>query len=341
MSTILDYPLVKGKTVSTEEALRKAKKLVITSKSIHIDGLACDNYGLKSIFEFAEKYNASVDHMDGKKNADLNNTIQRYGGFFSSFGEIYHRSELILFIGFKKSLPNEFEIFKKSLKRPKIIFFDRKLKINDKERCLDIKKNKIVEKIKKIKVFLNLKKQSKESEVNEVIRLLKASNYTSIIYSSFNNKELTNEIFRLVRHLNNENIKTSILSYNGCNNLSGAVQYSLWKTGYPLRIQFTENGPIYNPIEISSENLSKKKDLQIFISCFDSKSKPNMFNKNIFIGNPNQQKKKDFDIFLPSKIPGVNKSGIVHRGDGIGIKKLKKISDSKNLSVEDIIDLIS
>ena len=341
MATVLNYPLVKGKTVTTDEALKKAKQLVISSKSIHIDGLACDNNGLKSIFKFAEKYNASVDHMDGQKNADLNDTIQRYGGFFSSFGEIYHRCELILFIGFKKSLPDEFKHLKKGLKRPKIIFFDGKFKVNNREICLDIKKNKIVEIIKQITDSLNQKKQSKEFVVKEIIKFINTSNYTTIIYSSLNDKELTTEIFRLVRNLNDGNIKTSILSYNGSNNLSGAVQYSLWKTGYPLRIQFTENGPVYNPIEINSENLSKKKELQIFISCFDFKSKPNMFRKNIFIGNPNQLKKKDFDIFLPTKIPGINKSGIVHRGDGIGIKKLKKISDSKNLSVEDIINLIS
>ena len=341
MSTVLNYPLVKGKIVSTEEALKKAKKLVISSKSIHIDGLACDNNGLKSIFQFAEKYNTSVDHMDGQKNADLNNTIQRYGGFFSSFGEVYHRSELIFFIGFEKSLPCEFGHLKKGLKRPKIIFFDEKFKVSDREICLDIKKNKIIEIIKLTNKSLKLKKKSQEFKVNEIIKLLKASNYTTIIYAPLNDKELTNEIFRLVRHLNNLNIKTSILSYSGSNNLSGAVQYSLWKTGYPLRIQFTESGPVYNPIEINSKNLSKKKDLQIFISCFDSSSRPNMFNKNIFIGNPNQLKKKDFDIFFPTKIPGINKPGIVHRGDGVGIKKLKKISDSKNFSVEDIIDLIS
>ena len=55
MATVLNYPLVKGKTVTTDEALKKAKQLVISSKSIHIDGLACDNNGLKSIFKFAEK----------------------------------------------------------------------------------------------------------------------------------------------------------------------------------------------------------------------------------------------------------------------------------------------
>ena len=95
--------------------------------------------------------------------------------------------------------------------------------------------------------------------MKEIIKLINTSNYTTIIYSSLNDKELTNEIFRLVRNLNDGNIKTSILSYNGSNNLSGAVQYSLWKTGYPLRIQFTENGPVYNPIEINSKSYQRKK----------------------------------------------------------------------------------
>ena len=128
--------------------------------------------------------------------------------------------------------------------------------------------------------------------MKEIIELINTSNYTTIIYSSLNDKELTNEIFRLVRNLNDGNIKTSILSYNGSNNLSGAVQYSLWKTGYPLRIQFTENGPVYNPIEINSEKLSKKKELQIFISCFDFKSKPNMFKKYFYWESQPTKKKR-------------------------------------------------
>ena len=48
---------------------------------------------------------------------------------FSSFGEIYHRCELILFIGFKKSLPDEFKHLKKGLKKPKIIFLMENLKL--------------------------------------------------------------------------------------------------------------------------------------------------------------------------------------------------------------------
>ncbi len=341
MSKILNCSFIRGKEVSIEEAAIKAKKLVSSCKSMHVDGLGCDNKGLKSIFDFAETKTASVDHMDGEKIADLNNTIQRYGGFFSSLGEIYHRSELIFFIGFDKTHPKEFDVLKNSLKKPKIFFFDGNFKPYKEFKFLNIPRNKLVNTIKKIQEFIKSKKQTKEYKLNEIIELLRGSKYTSVIYSSTNNKELTNEIFRLIRLLNSENIKTSILSYTGTNNLGGAIQYSLWKTGYPLRIQFTENGPIYNPIEINSNYLSKKKDLQVFISCFDYERKPNMFKKNIFIGNPNHLKKQDYDIFIPAKVPGVNKSGIVHRGDGLSILKLKKKINTENLSVEEIIKLIS
>ena len=49
----------------------------------------------------------------------------------------------------------------------------------------------------------------------------------------------------------------------------------------------------------------------------------------------------DYDIFIPAKVPGINKSGIVHRGDGLSILKLKKKINTENLSVEEIIKLIS
>ena len=62
-----------------------------------------------------------------------------------------------------------------------------------------------------------------------------------------------------------------------------------------------------------------------------------MFKKNIFIGNPNQINKKAFDVFIPTKIPGINNSGIIFNRDGVGIRKLSKIYDNSDYSTQEII----
>ena len=334
------FPMIKGNKVSIEQAVKEIKKLISFSKGLHIDGLGCDYNGLKSIFSFAEKQRASVDHCDGDNVADLNNTIQRFGGFFSSFGEVFHRSSLIIFIGVNQTTSEIYSTLKNAVNKPKILFLDGKFKNIKKYQIPNFKKNSFFQHFEDVKK--NFEDNLRDSTINKsLFRLLENSEYTTIVYASSGNKELTQEIFNFVKFLNDKSLKVSILLYNGNNNLNGALQYSLWKTGFPLRIQFTDNGPFYDPIEISSKFLSTKKELQIYFSCFDYQNTFHMFKKNIFIGNPFEIKKKAFDVFIPAKIPGINKSGIIHRGDGLSIKKLKKFVDSESCSIEQIIEFIS
>ena len=56
-------PLVKGKKVSYNEAIREVKKIIKFEGSIHIDGLSTDLQSMYKVIDFAEKYRASVNHM--------------------------------------------------------------------------------------------------------------------------------------------------------------------------------------------------------------------------------------------------------------------------------------
>ena len=94
--------LIKGKPVSKEKAFNKIKALVNKSKGIHIDGLSCDMDGLNQIFVFAEKNNASLDHMNGKNISKFLSIFQRTGGNIASLGEVQKRSDYLLFIGINK-----------------------------------------------------------------------------------------------------------------------------------------------------------------------------------------------------------------------------------------------
>ena len=70
--------------------------------------------------------------------------------------------------------------------------------------------------------------------------------------------------------------------------------------------------------------MSKYKDLQIYISSFESSPKIKYFKKNVFIGNPNLKDKFFFDVYIPTTTPGIDSEGLVVRSDGIKIIKLKK-----------------
>ena len=55
--------------------------------------------GLNQVFLFAEKNNASIDHMNGKNASKFFSIFQRTGGNIASLGEVQRRSDFILFIG--------------------------------------------------------------------------------------------------------------------------------------------------------------------------------------------------------------------------------------------------
>ena len=95
----LSSPLVRGNSVSIEEAIKNAKQMINMSNGIHIDGLGCDLDALYEVFLFAEKNNTSIDHADNKNMVNFNNCLQISGPNLVSQGEIRNRSDQILVIG--------------------------------------------------------------------------------------------------------------------------------------------------------------------------------------------------------------------------------------------------
>jgi formylmethanofuran dehydrogenase subunit B len=109
------------------------------------------------------------------------------------------------------------------------------------------------------------------------------------------------------------------------------------KTGFPNAVIFSEKGAEYEPYQIKSCLLKENVDLQIYISNFQNNPDINYFKKNIFIGNPNLKIKKNFDVYIPTKTPGVDKNGLTVHSDGISVIKLKKLINSPYESVEEIL----
>lgn len=330
-------PTIKGDKVSLKEAVKKVKDLISECNGIHVDGLGCDYEGIRSIFDFAENFRTSLDHMEGENICNMNLVSQRVGGNFCSIGEVYKRSDLIFF-----SI-EDFEVIKTFMK-----FLNKKKQnrkyfiISDNKRNLNLKDTFFISSEEFLKFQNSFIHDRKFKASNKRISdNIYSSQFVTFLCNFSENQDFSRKIFGFVEYLNQINKRSSILPINGKNNVSGAVQYSLWKTGFPLRIQFTDIGVEYNPIEYKSKLIAQKKELQIYINCFEYKKNINMFKKNIFIGNPFFKNKKDFDVFIPVMIPGIHQKGLVFRGDGVTTIKLNKITESEYESVAQILNRIS
>ena len=96
-------PLIKGEKVSYSEAMREIKRIIKVDKSIHIDGLSTDLQSMHNILDFAERYNASINHMCADEINIFFSAFQKYGGSFVSFNELKIRSDLVIVIGAKQT----------------------------------------------------------------------------------------------------------------------------------------------------------------------------------------------------------------------------------------------
>ena len=150
---------------------------------------------------------------------------------------------------------------------------------------------------------------------------------------------LTLAIYDLVYAINKKK-RLRIYNLFGSNNSSGFVNSCVTKTGFPNAVVFTDNGAEYDPYQINSNVLMKNVDLQLYFSNFSETPNKNFFKKNIFLGNPNAKNKKKFDVYIPTKTPGVDKNGLSVRSDGISIIKHKQVLDSSYKSIKEILTQI-
>ncbi len=334
-SFLSSTPLVKGKKVSYNEAIREVKKIIKFEGSIHIDGLSTDLQSMYKVIDFAEKYRASVNHMCSDELNIFFSAFQKYGGSFVSFNELKKRADFVLVVGATKEDLSSY--FFKDLnwdkqKNEKTIFF-----LNDKktDNCSDT-----IDQVNYLKSFLLEEGSSNNLKLNYLKERFIKSKFP-VVLANIKKKDyaLTHTIFDFVHFINKRN-RFKIFNVFGSHNSGGFVNACVTKTGYPNAINFTEIGPLYEPDSISLERQKKIKNIQIYISNFEPDPNFLFFKKNIFIGHPNFTKKNKVDVFFPTTTPGFDANGLIVRSDNGGILKLEKNFDSSYPSPIELIEEI-
>ena len=344
--TLKSKPLIKGKIVTLTQAIKEIRRLLGSTDQVHVDGLGCEQRTVYKILNFAEKNKFSFDHMHSQSISNFFRSLNSVGGSLTSFNELRNRSDFLLFVD-----TNEKEIFpevfvrklgwtKKKLLKKVFFLSEKKTTRNQfKHHYVDSNSSLLDElnffkklvyenkgTTKKFEYFFNSYMSSKYPVI---IPKIKSDNYPLVLAT-----------FSIVKSLNNFK-RTKLFNFYGLDNSAGLVNASVIKTGFPHAVSFTDLGPFYDPIEFNSLKLSRWKDLQIFISNFDLEPKINFFKKNIFIGHPSVKNKNLFDVFIPTKTPGLDDEGIIVRPDSTSILKLTKIVESDYMTTNKIFNLIN
>ena len=331
-------PMIKGRKVGLNQAIKEIKNLIKDSEEIHIDGLNCDQLSIYNILNYAEKKRFSFNHSNWKKISNFYINFQRYGGSFVTLNEVKNRSDFIFFIGWSsKFIQNFLSNYKWRKKNIFFTCFSQKLK---KANTLIFSKKNFESEINSIKSSFANNDSIFSKRFSTISKYFKKSKYPVIVPNfQIDDYPFVSSCFDLVRALNE--IKPSkMFSVLGYNNSAGFVNACVTKTGFPNAVSFTQIGPQYNPYEFNSRKFMEYLDLQIYFSNLDPNPKVDYFKKNIFIGHPGIKSKNKFDVFIPTKVPGIDSNGLILRHDMVSVLKLKKNLQSSYITLKETLRAI-
>ena len=330
-------PMIKGRKVSLIQAIKEIKNLIKDSEEIHIDGLNCDQLSIYDILDYAEKKRFSFNHSNWKEISNFYINFHRYGGSFVTLNEVKKRSDFILFIGWSSKFIQNFLSNYKWRKKFFFTCFSPKLK---KENILFFSQKNFESEINLVKSSFANNDTNFGKRFSTISKYFKKSKYPVIIPNfQIDDYPFISACFDLVRSLNELKL-TKMFSVLGSNNSAGFVNACVSKTGFPNAVSFTQIGPQYNPYEFNSRKFMEYLDLQIYFSNLNPNPKIDYFKKNIFIGHPGIKSKNKFDVFIPTKVPGIDSNGLILRHDMVSVLKLKKNLQSNYMTMRETLRAI-
>ena len=365
-----DSPALKGRSCSIDEALEATVEILIQSSAPLIAGLGTDIGGMRSVMQLADNIGATIDHMSSDGSIRDTLVLQDLGWVMTSMSEIKNRADFIIFAGTDASnYPRFFEqviwtkdaLFTNPNKR-KIVYIGDKLnssagkspegKLPTVLKCKQEEISEIISVLHAIIVGNNIQ-QSKVAGINlatikTLAEQMKQAKYGVIVWApgelNFPHAELTIQNFcELVKYLT-RTTRFAGFSLAGNDGGMSANSLSAWQSGFPLRVNFSQTYPKHDANKNSTKNLLKNKEVDslMWISSFSANiNPPEAKIPTIVLAIPGT--KLDFkpDVFIPVATPGVDHSGQLIRTDSVVSFTLKKIRDSKYMSVSDVLNRVN
>ena len=365
-----DVPTLKGKPCSINEAIEATARILKQSAAPLLAGLGTDIGGMRSVMLLADNIGATIDHMHS--DGAIRNTLvlQDLGWVMTTMSEIKNRADYIIFAGtdasnysrfFERVIWNKDSLFSDPEKR-KIVYIGDKLKTSAGKSpagrlptVLKCKQDEISEIISVLHAIIadNKIQQAKIAGINlttlqKLAEQMKQAKYGVIVWASgelnFPHAELTiQSICELVKYLT-RTTRFAGLTLAGGDGVMSANSLSAWQSGFPLRVNFSVGVPKHDVGRNSTKNLLKNKvaDAMLWISSFSSNiNPPEAKIPTIVLATPGTKLNFKPDVFIPVATPGVDHSGQLIRTDSVVSLNLKKLRDSKYMSVGNILSRVN
>lgn len=368
---IQTQPSIKTKKVSYDDAILHASKLLRQTKQPLIAGLGTDVAGMRSILRLADKTGAIIDHMHSEGAIRNVKVMQDYGWVMTTLAEIKNRADFIIFAGtngidnyprfFERVIWNKNTLFKTNIKQRQIVYIGDQLNTSAgksptgrKPITINCKQDQIGEVVATLRALIVGHKIEQSNVAGIALETLmnlaghmKNAKYGVIVWApgelNFPHAELAIQaICGLIKYLNRT---TRFAGFTLAGNDGGitATNVSAWQSGYPLRINFSNGFPEYDPYKYATKNVLRRKeaDTLLWVSSFSTEVFPPKARiPTIVLATPSIKLKFRPDVFIPVGTPGIDHSGQLFRTDSVVALPLKKIRNANYPSVSKTINNI-
>ena len=363
-------PRIAGKTVSLEDAVKKAAELLKNTKLPVIGGCATDVNGMRGLLALADRCGAVVDHINFNNAKNNILVLQDSGWMNTTLAEVKNRCDVLLIVGtdLEAFAPRFFErylwtnaMFTEADKR-EIIYLGKAPSGNTSTsptgktaQVLECASSDLPEVIAVLRALV--KKQPIRaasvagiaiSDLQAIVDKLKAASYSVVTWAAgalnYSQAELSVQtLSEMIKDLNDQNTRCSGLPLAGKEGDQTANQVCAWTTGYPARMRFSRGYPEYDPY-LNDTNLlinDGEADALVWVHAFNVNAVPPVTDlPTIVIGRSGMSFTKEPDVYIPVGTPGIDHAGHAYRMDNVVAIRLKKLRDSGLPSTADVLNAI-
>jgi len=360
-------PMIAGRPVALEEALERCVSRLREARAPLFGGLATDVNGMRAALSLADQCGALLDHV----NSDAlfrNQLVQQDSGWMTTtLTEARNRADLVVLIGsqWHERFPR---LIERVLSPPEALFTEtserRFVLIGPYESqavpaelrgCIQ---NVIQIENRQIGALAGLLRglvagrpvrADAIPDVNAETLLtlaeqLKSARYALFIWSAaeldFPHAELTVQtLSELVRDLN-QTTRAAALPLAGTLGDITVNQVCTWQSGYPLRTDFQQQGPRYDPMLNRHQDILARNecDLLLWIAAIPGGGDPPSADcPTLVLGHPGLLLERPPEVFIPVGVPGIDHPGHWYRSDAACPLPLGQIRDLGLPSVAQIL----
>lgn len=367
-------PLISGKPVSEEVALKKAAELLSVAKSPLVNGLIADIQACREAVALTEKLGGVLDHASGRSIRKNLAVMQRIGKVKTTLSEVRNRADCIVIFGagptskyprLMERILNPTKTLGNENTRTKKIFI-LNASSDGTTRCetdnnishiylnyprlesLVYRFQEVVTRPKEYFIEHNSETDPEHDQDTQqlfsILETILASQYSTLIWSTgdFNQESAEQTIQAITESMKTlmKKVRCVGLPLGGSKGEITANQVATWQTGVPLPVSFTQEAPIHNPVIYDGMSMleNQETDCLLWISTYNSNDVPPKYNvPTILLGHPNM-KCESAEVYLPVGVPGIDHRGLASRTDSVATLPLHKLRESKLPAASDLLN---